>query len=103
VNNLKLNIMEIGNAVKAIRKKRNETQCNFAKQVGITQTYLSQVENGHKKPSMDVIEKIASATDTPLPILFWFGITEDDVESAKLDMFKLLKPAIDGLIDNVFN
>jgi len=94
--------MQIGNAVKTIRKSRNETQCNFAQQIGITQTYLSQVENGQKKPSMDVIEKIALATNVPLPILFWFGITENDVDSNKLDSFKLLKPMIDTLIRGIF-
>jgi transcriptional regulator with XRE-family HTH domain len=71
--------MNLGNAVKELRKKRGLTQGNFCEEIGITQSYLSQVEKGHKEPSIDVLKKIADALGTPMPVLFWFTLTEEDV------------------------
>ena len=95
--------MNLGNAVKELRKKRGLTQGDFCKQIGITQSYLSQVENGNKEPSVDVIKKIAVALSTPVPVLFWFTLTEDDVDESKVEVFKLLKPSVDSLVDAFFN
>ena len=91
--------MNLGNAVKELRKKRGLTQGNFCEQIGITQSYLSQVEKGHKEPSIDVLKKIANALDTPMPVLFWFTLTEEDVDESKVEVFKLLKPSVDSLVD----
>ena len=95
--------MNLGNAVKELRKRRGLTQGNFCEQIGITQSYLSQVENGVKEPSIDVIKKISDALGTPMPVLFWFTLTEEDVHESKVEVFKLLKPSVDSLVDAFFN
>lgn len=95
--------MNLGKAVKDLRKIRGLTQCNFCEKIGITQSYLSQVENGVKEPSIDVLKKIADALDTPIPVLFWFTLSEEDVDDNKREVFKLLKPSVDSLIDAFFN
>lgn len=95
--------MDLGNAVKELRKKRGLTQGNFCEKIGITQSYLSQVEKGHKEPSIDVLKKIADALGTPMPVLFWFTLTEEDVDESKVEVFKLLKPSVDSLVDAFFN
>ena len=89
--------MNLGLAVKTLRKNKGLTQGNFCEMVGITQSYLSQVENGNKEPSIDVVKKIADALGTPMPILFWFTLTEEDVDDNKREVFKLLKPSVDSL------
>ena len=103
VNNLKLYIMNLGTAVKTIRNNNGLKQNEFAERLGITQAYLSQIENNKKKPSLEVIEQIATSTNTPIPVLFWFSITEKDVSNKKLDSFKLLKPIVDKMLDSIFN
>jgi len=95
--------MNLGLAVKTLRKNKGLTQGNFCEMVGITQSYLSQVENGNKEPSIDVVKKIADALGTPMPILFWFTLTEEDVDDNKREVFKLLKPSVDSLVDAFFN
>ena len=95
--------MNLGLAVKTLRKNKGLTQGNFCEMVGITQSYLSQVENGNKEPSIDVVKKIADALGTPMPVLFWFTLTEEDVDESKVEVFKLLKPSVDSLIDAFFN
>lgn len=96
--------MDIGTAIKKLRKDRvpQLTQAKYAKCIGITQAYLSQIERGHKKPSMEVIEKIAEDFAVPLPIMFWFGVEESDIDPAKREYFNFLKPSIDKLIDSLF-
>lgn len=90
--------MNIGKAIKEVRKKTRLNQQEFCNRIKITQTYLSQIENGKKTPSLDILQKIAIAVEIPLGILFWFSIEEVDVKSHLSDHFKLLKPNIDNLI-----
>ena len=94
--------MNLGKAIRTIRKKRGFNQCNFADSIGITQAYLSGIENCKKTPSVDLLEKIAEFTKTPLPVLFWFSVTYSDVDTDKRDGFKLLKPIMDKLLESVF-
>jgi len=91
--------MNIGHSIKTIRKERtNLNQSDFAQQVGITQTYLSLIESGKKKPSTDILEKIAKEFEVPLFYIFWNGIEISDIEELKKPFFRILKPAIDGMI-----
>jgi XRE family transcriptional regulator, regulator of sulfur utilization len=96
--------MNIGQSIKKLRKERlpHLTQGEYASTIGITQTYLSQIESGKKKPSTDLLEKIAKDFDMPLPIIFWYGIEEQDVRESKKEYFLFLKPSIDKLIDSIF-
>ena len=69
--------MNLGQAIIHLRVNRmKQTQDLFAHNVGITQTYLSQIENGKK--------------------------TESDVKKKRLEAFRLLKPATDALINSFF-
>ena len=95
--------MNLGQSIKIVRKNKGLKQKDFCDKVGITQSYLSGIENGKKKPSIDVLEKISDAVNIPIPIMFWFTVTENDVDSSKLEMFKLLKPSLDRLITDLVN
>lgn len=94
--------MDIGTAIRTLRRKECLLQEEFAKRVGISQTYLSQIEKGHKKPSMDVLEAMAKDLKLPLPLMFWFGVDESDIEETKREAYRILKPSIDALISSIF-
>ncbi len=96
--------MNIGTAIKKLRKERvpQLTQAEYAATIGISQTYLSQIEGRKKKPSTDILERIAADFEIPLPIIFWYGIEESDIHESKRDYFRFLKPSIDRLIDSCF-
>ena len=95
--------MNIGTAIRNIRKERTPqlNQSEFAKRIGITQTYLSQIETGAKTPSISVLETISKEFEIPLPIIFWLGINEEDIAEHKREHFRFLKPTVDAMI-NVF-
>ena len=100
---LKIKIMKIGQAIRTLRKKELMNQEEFASSVGITQSYLSLIEKGHKKPSLEVLQQMADILNTPLPVLFWFGLEREDVDEKKQYAYATLKPSIDKLINEVFN
>ena len=96
--------MNIGQSIKSMRLKYlpRFTQIDFAERIGITQAYLSQIENGKKQPSTEVLQKIADFFEVPLPILFWFGVEERDIKPNKVEHFRFLKPMIDKMIKSIF-
>jgi transcriptional regulator with XRE-family HTH domain len=93
--------MNLGAAIKALRKNSGLNQVNYASSVGITQSYLSLLENGEKTPSMETLEKMASHSGIPLPLLFWFGIEEKDINHNKVEIFRIMKPTIDEFVKQV--
>ena len=96
--------MNIGISIREIRKERTTqlNQSEFAKLIGITQTYLSQIETGVKTPSIEVLETISKNFEIPLPIIFWLGIEEQDVAEHKREYFRFLKPTVDAMINEFF-
>lgn len=95
--------MKLGRSIKRLRvNKARQIQELFAQNIGITQTYLSQIENDQKEPSTEVLQKIANYFEIPLPILFWYGIEESDIKPEKAEYFKVLKPAVDSLLECFF-
>ena len=96
--------MNIGIAIRNIRKERTPqlNQSEFAKLIGITQTYLSQIESGLKTPSINILEAISKEFLIPLPIIFWMGITENDIAEHKKEYFRFLKPTVDTMINEFY-
>jgi transcriptional regulator with XRE-family HTH domain len=96
--------MNIGQAIRNIRKERTPhlNQSEFAKLIGITQTYLSQIETGAKTPNISVLDTISKEFEIPLPIIFWLGINEEDIAEDKRGYFRFLKPTVDAMINEFF-
>lgn len=94
--------MEIGISIRLIRKNSNKSQKEFAKEIGITQTYISQIENGKKQPSLDVLYKVSALSNIPLPIVLWYSLEEKDIKPEKRECYRLLKPICDDMIKNLF-
>lgn len=79
-----------------------QNQKVFAANIGISQTHLSQVENGLKKPSTKLLKQISEYVDVPLPIMLWFGINEEDIDKTKLEAYRMLKPTVDALMETFY-
>ncbi|MEZ4774838.1 MAG: helix-turn-helix transcriptional regulator [Bacteroidia bacterium] len=94
--------MQLGQTIESLRKKRGLNQIEMAKCIGISQTYLSQVENNRKDPNLSVLKKIASCLETPLPIIFFLSLEKEDVPENKKAAFDVLFPAIDSMVKEFF-
>lgn len=95
--------MDLGNTIKNIRKQKGLNQGQFATVCSITQTYLSQIENNQKEPNLSVLKTIAEKLSVPLPILFFQSLTEDDVQPDKREIFKVIRPSVKKIIDEIFS
>ncbi|WP_092425114.1 helix-turn-helix domain-containing protein [Devosia crocina] len=50
-----------GKRVREVRHERGWTQEQLAFEAGVKRAYLSEVENGQRNVSLDVVEKLAKA------------------------------------------
>lgn len=60
----------IGKNVRMIRKNTKITQVALAKHIGCSVSQLRNIEAGRSYPSIQILEKIADATDSDLVIGF---------------------------------
>ena len=65
--------MVIGTRLRALREAKKFSQGDIEKRTGLLRCYISRVENGHTVPSIETLEKLASALEIPLYQLFFEG------------------------------
>ncbi|WP_223066083.1 helix-turn-helix domain-containing protein [Paenibacillus caui] len=61
--------MDIGSTIRAIRKRKNITIVQICEETGLSQGFMSQVENNKTSPSIATLENIAKALKVPLAYL----------------------------------
>jgi len=66
--------MVIGKRIRQLREMRKLSQGDIEETAGLLRCYISRVENGHTVPSLETLERFASALGVPLYQLF----CEDD-------------------------
>jgi transcriptional regulator with XRE-family HTH domain len=65
--------MTIGDRLRELREEKKLSQGELEKRTGLLRPYISRVENGHTVPSIETIEKFASALEVPMYQLFYDG------------------------------
>jgi len=93
--------MNLGLEIRKTRKAQKINQQELSIRTGLSQAYISQVENGHKKPSQDAIETICGVLGTHAGILYWNSLTEQDVSEDKRTAFRIIKPSVDRLLQKI--
>ena len=94
--------MDLGSIIKNIRKRKGHSQTEFAQSCGITQTYLSQIENNQKEPNLSTLKDISKNLDIPLPILFFLSLNEEDIPQEKRQAFEIVSPSVKSLVNEFF-
>ena len=89
--------MNIGAAIKSIRKKLSITQYELAEKCDLSQTSLSQIETGIKRPSQRTITKVCTVLDIPESIIYIVAMQESDVPASKRGVYELVYPSIKSL------
>jgi transcriptional regulator with XRE-family HTH domain len=59
-------MIRIGQRIRELREQHGLSQRDIERQTGIRRTYISKVEQEHVIPSLETIEKLASALRVPL-------------------------------------
>jgi transcriptional regulator with XRE-family HTH domain len=89
--------MNIGLAIRSIRRKLNVSQHDLAERCQLTQTALSQIETGKKRPSQRTMDRICEALDIPQSIIYIVAMEDTDVSPGKKDVYDLVYPSIKTL------
>jgi transcriptional regulator with XRE-family HTH domain len=95
--------LDLGPALRQVRKERGISQKELAEMLEMTQANLSLTENGKKGVSQAILDRIEENLGVPAAVLLWNSLTEESVPAHKAEMFKQLKPAVDTLIASIFN
>lgn len=59
----------LGERLRRLRKFKGWTLLELAERAGVSQPFLSGLENGDKQPRLQTLENIASALDAPIHLL----------------------------------
>lgn len=86
--------MNIGIAIRSIRRQIGITQYELAERCSISQTSLSQIENGVKRPSARTIKKVCEVLEVPESVIYILGMQETDVPVSRKGVYDMLFPSI---------
>lgn len=81
--------MDLGTALKSIRKELKVSRVELAKRSDLSVTALYNIENNISFPSRETIAKLCVSLDIPVSYLMLYSLTEEDVPDEKRELFKL--------------
>lgn len=94
--------MELGKVINLLIKKRGLTQVEVANRIGKSTTAVSQIIRGTYNPNPDTLEKICRVLDVPQPILYFLTISEKDIPAEKIELYRMLAPALKDFMIKIF-
>lgn len=77
--------MKAGLIIGQLRRADRATQATVATRLGVSRTYLSQVERGRVQPGLKLLKEAADIFQVPLPLFFVF---ESDDESSVIQSLR---------------
>lgn len=91
--------MNIGKAIKEIRKRKGISQKDLAGRIGISVNALCSIENRKTFPWMKHIDMICEALGVAQSVLMFFSISEEDIPEHKRELFHTLaEPLKDNIL-----
>lgn len=76
-------IAMLSEALRLIRVFHDLKQGELAKRIGISNSYLSEIENGQKKPSLDLLKKYETVFNIPVSSIIFFSENLKETKPSK--------------------
>ena len=92
--------MDLGKAIKELRKTQGLSQAQLSDAAGITQAALSQIERG-KRPGSGTLTKLSKALKVPESLIYVLGMERDEVAREKQELYDDLFPVIQSMISRI--
>ncbi|MFA7243082.1 MAG: helix-turn-helix transcriptional regulator [Sulfuricellaceae bacterium] len=70
----------LNEALRLIRAYHDISQTKLCSELGISNSYLSEIESGKKSPSLDLLKKYSERFDIPLSSLIFFSENLDNTK-----------------------
>jgi transcriptional regulator with XRE-family HTH domain len=79
-----------GQALKLLRRHQGLNQSALAAKLGVSRSYISELESGNRTPSLDLLRRYSDVFDVPVSSLVFFAeaLDERDNLSGRLDRAK---------------
>lgn len=90
--------MNLGAAIKEIRKAKRIKKKDLAAASGISVTALHNIETDKSMPSARTIKQLCQALEIPVSYMLVFSVTQDDVPEEKRSLFRQLMPIVKQLL-----
>lgn len=87
--------------IKSLRKKLGWSQELLAEKTGVSAPYITQIEVGKRTPSLDIVEKLASALGVEYKTLF--DTNNDNVDSPDFSKHILETQLISAITKTIHN
>ena len=76
-------------AIKIARKANNYQIRDLSKRSSVSSSYISEIENNHRKPTLKTLEKLAEALNLHLYQLFMLQEYYDELETEEKEKYRL--------------
>lgn len=86
-----------GDALRLIRTFHQVSQIDLASQLGISRSYLSEIESGRKTPSIDLLQKYSTLFKIPLSSIMFFSENVNEPDRLAKARSVIGKKAVDIL------
>jgi transcriptional regulator with XRE-family HTH domain len=63
----------LGEALRLIRRFHHQSQTEGAQKLGISKSYLSEIESGKKMPTLQLMEKYGEVYELPVSSIMFFS------------------------------
>lgn len=67
-----------GHALKLLRRYQGVNQSVLAKELGVSRSYISELESGNRTPSLDLLNRYAETFKIPVSSLVFFAEALED-------------------------
>ena len=89
--------------IKTLRKKLGWSQEMLAEKTGVSAPYITQIEIGKRTPSLDIVEKLASARGVEYKTLFETSVQVENINSVDFSKHILETRLISAVTDTIRN
>lgn len=94
--------MDIGKTIKTLRQAQNYNQSELAELAGITQTSLSQIESGKKRPNKSTLDRICEVLNINESALYILSMSKDDIPNQNRQTYEKIFPSIKEMLEKMF-
>lgn len=87
----------LNNALRMIRVFHDLSQREMADDLGISKSYLSEIESGKKEPTLSLVQRYSDLFDIPASSILFFSENLDETAMAKRDRLRISKKVLSML------